>query len=73
MENIMQELNLSDIEQVSGGRISADAGWGGSLGVSSALLGIGAAVTAPVWGTAALIGGSIIVSGLAIYYAVWYE
>ena len=34
------------------------------------LFGLGVAVSAPVWGTAMLRGGSIAVSGLAIYYAL---
>lgn len=64
----MQEMTFKEIESVSGA-ISEDAAYGGALGVSGALLTLGLTVTAPVWGTALLLGGSIVASGLAISYA----
>jgi hypothetical protein len=64
----MQDMTQEEINAVSGARISADAMYGGALSVSGGLLALGLTVTAPVWGTAALLGGSIVASGLAIYY-----
>lgn len=64
----MRELNMQEVEQISGG-ISNDTAYGTSVGVSGVLLGLGLTVTAPVWGTAALLGGSIAASGMAISYA----
>lgn len=58
-----------EVEQVGGGYVSDDAAYGASVGVAGGLLGLGLTVTAPVWGTAALLGGSIAASGLAISYA----
>ena len=66
----MQDMTQDDIDAVSGARISADAAYGGAIGVSGALFALGLTVTAPVWGTAALIGGSIFASAVAISY-VW--
>lgn len=65
----MKEISDIELCQVAGG-VSDDAAYGASVGVSGALLGLGLTVTAPVWGTAALIGGSIAASGMAIYYAM---
>ncbi|WKD48396.1 hypothetical protein [Microbulbifer spongiae] len=65
----MKELTMNEIEQVSGG-VSNDAAYGASVGVAGGLLALGLTVTAPVWGTAALLGGSIFASAMAIQYAM---
>ncbi len=61
----MQELTRSRVHAVSGA-VSEDAAYGAAVGVGVALLAIGLTVTAPVWGTALLLGGSIAASGLAL-------
>ena len=64
----MKTLTLSEVDAVSGA-ISSDAAYGAAVGVGVSLLGLGLAVTAPVWGTALLLGGSIAASGLALQMA----
>ena len=62
----MQELTLHDLEAVSGG-ISDDAGWGASIGVSAALIGVAIVTTGPIAMTAVL--GSYAASFISTYYA----
>ncbi len=65
----MQVLNSSQFQEVSGG-VSGDAVYGAAVGVAVGFFGVALAVTAPVWGTAMLLGGSIVASGLAIQQLV---
>lgn len=65
----MQNMTTDEITAVSGGLISADAAYGAAVAVGAGLLALGLTVTAPVWGTALLLGGSIGASGIAIYEA----
>ncbi|MYM85945.1 hypothetical protein GTP91_01990 [Rugamonas sp. FT82W] len=66
---MMKELTLQEVDSV-GGAISKDAAYGAAVAVAGGLLGFGLTVTAPVWGTALLLGGSIFGSGMAIYYVM---
>ena len=59
----MQELNIEQIEQVSGG-ISEDVIWGVSLGVSSAFAAGAAAVASPIIAFA-FVSGSLISTAMA--------
>lgn len=63
------ELDLSEIEAVSGG-VSNDAAYGTSLGASGGFLALGLTVAAltPV-GMGVMLGASIASAGAAIYYA----
>jgi len=61
-------LTMNEIDEVSGA-IGEDTLYGTAVGAGLGLLGLGLTVTAPVWGTAALLGASIFSSGLAIYSA----
>jgi len=63
----MKELTLQEVDSVSGA-VSRDAAYGAAVAVAGGLLGLGLGVTAPVWGTAMLLGGSIFCSGMGIYY-----
>lgn len=67
-----EELKVEDLEIISGGcgGVSNDAAYGGALGAAGLFLGLGLTVTAPVWGTALLLGASIAASGAAIAYAM---
>ena len=62
----MNELVLSEIEQVSGG-MDSDVGWATSVGAAVAFVGIAATVyvSAPIMGVA-FAGASIESSGLAL-------
>lgn len=61
----MKTLSISEIDSVKGA-VSSDAAYGAAVGVGVGLLGIALAISASVWGTALLLGGSIGASGLAI-------
>lgn len=66
----MEHLTNEELDIVGGGRRPADdTMYSTSVGVSGALFGLALTATAPVWGTALLLGGSIFASGVAIYYA----
>ena len=65
----MRTLSTVDVDQV-GGAVSGDTVYGAAVGVGVGLLGIALAVTAPVWGTALLLGGSIAASAVAIQRAL---
>jgi hypothetical protein len=65
----MQALSHSEVGLVSGAVSSATV-YGIAVGVGVGLLGVALAVTAPVWGTALLLGGSIAASGIAIQRAL---
>ncbi|MES2160838.1 MAG: hypothetical protein V4476_06755 [Pseudomonadota bacterium] len=65
----MKELTLQEVDDVSGA-ISRDAAYGAAVAVAGGLFALGLTVSAPVWGTAALLGGSLFGSGMAIYYCV---
>lgn len=61
----MKELNLNDIEQVSGG-VSQELAIGGNLSIvaiGTAVGLAGATATAPIWFTAGLIGVSLGLTG----------
>ena len=64
----MRQLTINEVTQVSGGTVSENAAYGGSLGASMGFLGVALALSNPV--TAGIfLGASIVSSGLAIYYA----
>ena len=65
----MQALSTVDLEEV-GGAVSGDTVYGAAVGVGVGLLGIALGVTAPIWGTALLLGGSIAASAVAIQRAL---
>jgi hypothetical protein len=50
--------------------VGPEAAYGAAVGVAGGFLALGLTVTAPIWGTAALLGASIAASGLAISYAI---
>jgi len=64
----MRVLSVEEVEQVSGA-VSADAAYGAAVAVAGGMLFTALTVTAPVWGTALLLGASIASSGLAFDYA----
>jgi hypothetical protein len=68
-ENMMQVLSVSEVELVSGA-VTSDTVYSTAVGVGMGLLGIALTITAPVWGTALLLGGSIAASGIAIQRAM---
>lgn len=68
----MRELTLTDLDQVDGA-VSSDTAYSVAVGVATALaLGAVGAAAIPIAavGIGILAGGSIISSGLAIYYAM---
>jgi len=65
----MRQMTTDEVEIV-GGAVSSEAAYGASLGVSGGLLALGLTVTAPAWGTALLLGGSIAATALAINYVL---
>jgi hypothetical protein len=69
----MQELTITEIDDVAGGLqiyLSNDAAYGGAIGTAGGFLALGLTVSAPAWVPFALLGGSIVASGLAIRYAL---
>ena len=64
----MRQLTINEVTEVSGGTVSEDTAYGGSLGASVAFLGVALALSNPV-GIGIFLGASILSSGLAIYYA----
>ena len=67
----MKTLSISEIDSVTGA-VSSDAAYGAAVGVGVGLLGIALAISAPVWGTAFLLGSSIAASGIAIHRVMTY-
>jgi len=65
----MRQLTEAEINQVSGGAISDDTGYGGSLGAAGGFLAGALALSNPI-GIAGLAAASIACSGIAIYYAL---
>lgn len=65
----MRELTAAELHVVSGA-VDDDTAYSASVGVAAVLLGLGATITAPAWLPVALLGGSVVSSGAAIYYAI---
>ena len=64
----MREITVDEVQDVSGA-ISADTGYSVAVGAAGGFLAMGLTVSAPVWGTALLLGASIAASGMAMSYA----